>query len=160
MKCERCGGDAEVNVKTFVNGVMSEHWLCADCAAKAGFSVGPVGHISISISLKDLLPSMASQEASDSSCPECGLKWSQFKKTGLLGCGGCYEAFNDRLMPLIARVQGGQFHRGKRPMDDKGEVERLREELKAALEEEAYERAAVIRDRIRALEGGVPPACP
>ncbi|EHM09520.1 uncharacterized protein with conserved CXXC pairs [Thermanaerovibrio velox DSM 12556] len=157
MKCERCGREASVNIKALTNGVLREHWLCGECASKAGFSAGP---FSISISLKDLLPSMTSDEGVDLVCPSCGLRWSQFRKTGLLGCGGCYDAFRGRLMPLIARFQGGQFHRGKRPSDQQWELKRLREELKAALEEEAYERAAVIRDRIRALEGGVPPACP
>jgi len=38
-------------------------------------------------------------------------------------------------------------------------VERLKEELRRALEEEAYERAAVIRDRIREIEGGDRDAC-
>ena len=37
----------------------------------------------------------------------------------------------------------------------KREIDQLRQELQAAISAEAYERAAVLRDRIHALEGKI-----
>lgn len=96
-------------------------------------------------------------------------------ENGLLGCADCYDTLRDELLPVIKRAQGGRIrHTGRRPEgwikpQEKAEetaskpvvheeprmpadpIETLRAELKAAVEREEYERAAVLRDEIRSL---------
>jgi protein arginine kinase activator len=87
------------------------------------------------------------------------MTYTQFGEIGRLGCGQCYQAFAGQLWPLLRRVHGNSRHTGKVPVRAGGtlgfkrEIERLRQELHDAIGTEAYERAAVLRDRIHALEG-------
>nr|WP_243240466.1 UvrB/UvrC motif-containing protein [Clostridium cibarium] len=91
-------------------------------------------------------------------CKNCGLTYSQFKKSGQLGCSKCYESFNDLLSPRIKRIQGDLEHVGKIPVREGNEViqrkriKKLKEDLQKAVIKEEYERAAVLRDEIKLLE--------
>src|SRR5262249_41844412 len=51
-----------------------------------------------------------------STCAACGLTYASFRQTGYLGCPECYTAFEQQLVPLIARAhEGGTHHTGKSP---------------------------------------------
>ena len=90
-------------------------------------------------------------------CPKCGIAFSDFKSTGLLGCSYCYEHFSKSLIPTIKRVQGGLVHIGKVPANASQEVVSRRriDELKIKLRElialENFEEAAKVRDEINQL---------
>ncbi len=109
-------------------------------------------------------------KASDKTCSGCGMTYRQFRKNGRFGCDDCYQAFSEELQRLMKRIHGAQVHVGKRPcaasaveqdptpeatsgavlaIDDLGE---LRAELEKAVQAEAYEQAAALRDRIGQLE--------
>lgn len=106
------------------------------------------------------------------SCPQCGTTYADFEKTGKLGCPSCYEAFREKLRPLFKEVNGTNLHTGKKPdtpaadskpAEDKpeekketesAEVTELRNKLNEAIKNEEYEKAAEIRDKIKALKGG------
>ena len=68
------------------------------------------------------------------------------------------RAFDEQLAPLLRRIHGSSRHTGKVPRRSQGairfarELERLREELRLAVQREEFEKAAELRDRIRALE--------
>jgi len=91
-------------------------------------------------------------------CPSCGLSEAQFAKSGLLGCGDCYNQFAERLDPVFRRLHGTLKHTGKVPERTGGKVklsksiEKLKLQLKEAVEREEFEKAAEIRDQIRTLE--------
>jgi len=78
--------------------------------------------------------------------------------TGYLGCSECYSQFLPMLRPLIARIHGHAKHTGKVParagkaVRFRKELESLRDELRTMIEAEEYEKAALVRDRIRDLE--------
>ena len=61
-------------------------------------------------------------------------------------------------MGLVERIHGGTQHRGKVPnraterIAKQKELMELKEELKRAVAEEAYERAARLRDTVHKLE--------
>jgi protein arginine kinase activator len=102
-----------------------------------------------------------SKESSDpSSCPVCGLTWSSFKTTGLMGCPHDYELFEGKLTPLLKRAQeGATDHVGKVPSKRKTQENdrhvtsmRLRRELQKAIDAENYEQAARLRDQLKTLE--------
>ncbi len=152
MLCDSCKqNEAVVHRIVVINGQKNERHLCAKCAEAAG-----------SVAFK--LPSFAelmnvsfkSAEKEEEAACECGMTLSRFREGGLLGCPKCYETFREELMPVIERSQGGRRqHMGARPVMGAPaltELEKRREELRAAIEQEDYEQAARLRDAIRALE--------
>ena len=83
---------------------------------------------------------------------------TQYKEKGLLGCPTCYDTFQDELELIIAKVQDNHTqHVGRSPAHSTFEqnrnlqIRRLLKQLKAAVHEEQYEQAAVIRDQLRDL---------
>ena len=97
-------------------------------------------------------------------CPRCHTTWSQFSKSGHLGCPGCYEAFREQLQPMLLQVHGRVQHAGRRPLNtEKAQrVRSLQEELAYQMEQavalEDFETAATLRDRIKALSSSEAPA--
>jgi len=91
-------------------------------------------------------------------CPQCGTSDKEFRKQGRFGCATCYEAFAPHLVKLFKRIHGAQVHTGKRParqgqpQDIGEELSQLKQKLREAVAEEAYERAAALRDRISSTE--------
>jgi protein arginine kinase activator len=162
MKCEACRKqEASVAFTHIVENQKQTLHLCPACiAARQAGSVDPTS----------LPPSdgAASENPADSTgradaaaatrCPHCGMTYDEFRKGGRFGCPTCYEAFERQLDRLMKRIHGATVHRGKglpppRPQPQVTEdLAELRRQLAAAVAAEAYERAAEIRDRIRASQ--------
>jgi len=91
-------------------------------------------------------------------CPLCGRTFKEFINIGRFGCGACYNAFDAKIKPLMKQLHGAESHVGRGPHTDAQKVESvsheidLKEELKQAIAEEEYERAAEIRDKLKNLE--------
>lgn len=161
MKCQNCHKrDATVHLTEIKSGSKHEMHLCESCAAAKGLP--GKAHFSI----QDLLAGIASSQQSSSQkrrtkellCPSCELTISQFQSTGRFGCADCYKAFEAEIMPLIEKIHDSTQHVGKVPgraspeVALQKEVRHLQLELKKAVKEENYEKAAEIRDRIRRVE--------
>lgn len=95
-------------------------------------------------------------------CPVCGTTFGEFRRTGLLGCAGCYSAFREELCSTVRGIQGKLRHTGKRPEARAEEdydrmrayVTRkasLREQLEAAMREHDYIAARKLQQELRAL---------
>lgn len=167
MICDICNKNpATVHLTEIVDDQMTELHLCEDCARQKSESMES------QFGLSDLLAGMAefskpaSQEKEDATlkCKKCGLTYADFKKVGRLGCHECYESFKKYLGPLLKRIHGSNQHFGKSPhktedtkimqkaVDENSDLLALREKLKVAIESEAFEVAARLRDQIRELE--------
>lgn len=91
-------------------------------------------------------------------CSNCGITFREFRKQGRLGCPQCYSVFAVELQPLLENIHGESEHTGKFPKraPDSSvrqyELIRLRKELQAAVENEQYEAAAELRDRIASFD--------
>lgn len=91
-------------------------------------------------------------------CSVCNTSFEEYKKEGKLGCSKCYQAFEKELKPIIESIYGFSEHIGKYPknqfkdMDLVKTIEKLKEQLNLAIQEEEYEKAAEIRDEILKLE--------
>ena len=100
----------------------------------------------------------SAEGASSAVCGQCGLTYEEFRKVGRFGCQVCYEAFALQLERLFKRIHGATRHGGKgpqavaKPVNPGDELETLRQALCQAVADEAYEKAAEIRDRIAQLE--------
>lgn len=157
MTCEMCGKEeATVYYTEIVGGKMVELHLCEQCAKKKGLGKELAKS---TFSLADLLAGMAeelgdAEEDKDLRCASCGLSYGEFKKAGKLGCASCYQVFRQNLLPLLRRIHGSTHHSGKIISGGKGdlqtkrEIADLRKELRRAIDREAFEDAARLRDKI------------
>ncbi|HAL74574.1 MAG TPA: hypothetical protein DCM45_05705 [Clostridiales bacterium] len=176
MKCEKCKKqEATIHLSQTRNGVTTEHHLCESCAREQGISMnlqdyfgtasglfgsGMLGGGSI-FDTTGGIPAFGVAAAKTSVCPSCGMSYDEFRKSGLFGCSHCYEAFAERLDPLMRRVQGSTRHVGRKVCQTAGQQEQnllraklleLKKSLQQAVKAEAYEKAASLRDEIHTLE--------
>ena len=98
------------------------------------------------------------KELDSKQCPICGISFYEFRQEGRLGCPHDYVFFGNELEPLLINVHGDNKHIGKSPArgavdtETQTELIRLRREMKEAVEQEDYEQASELRDRIRNIE--------
>lgn len=167
MICQECGKrPATLHFTKIINGEKTEFHICESCAREKGEGIpGAPNSFSIHSLLSGLLdfestggPNFANQQQQTIRCEECGLTYTQFSKIGRFGCSACYQQFADKLDPLLKRVHGSTVHMGKIPKRSGGqiqckrEIEQLRRDLQMQIEQEEFESAARLRDRIRELE--------
>ena len=157
MKCDRCGKPSVYRSTFIVNGVSQTTNLCRDCAMKEG--------VFNSDSLFDNMFSPFFQDfqlgsVKDIVCPVCKTSLKEFKTKGILGCSNCYETFVNEIKDIVEKIAPNSSHkpamiskpRAKRQTKAE-KIERLKEELKIAVQEERYEDAGKIKKQIKALEG-------
>ncbi len=172
MLCDKCKtNQATVHIKQNINGKVREYDLCDKCAAASnifndanmsfdnlfeGFLNG-MGHGGM------LYGSSPYSNKGTDVCSGCGFTFDDFINGGKLGCPQCYDTFRDRLRGVLRNIQGGARHTGKGSAEArriKAEVapkelteeEKLKNELDTAIKNEEYEKAAQLRDQIRALK--------
>lgn len=93
-------------------------------------------------------------------CPVCSSTWEDFNKTGKFGCGECYKVFEGGAERVLRQIHSSSQHAGKIPSKSGAEVkakrrlENLKKELKEAVANEDYERAAKLHNQIKELEAG------
>ncbi len=124
-----------------------------------------LGDLSLSALLQTLIGQHVGPETealSRLTCPICGLKYMEFRKEGRLGCPSDYAAFKAGLLPILRRVHRSIRHVGKvphkrRPSGPAAELLDLRQRLRRAVQTEAFEEAARLRDMIRDKEAAHEP---
>ena len=149
MLCERCGKNpATVSYMEEINGNKVGYNLCEKCYSEF------FGSFNSSVD-NDILAGLIGQSPRKRirSCPVCGASYSDFERTGLLGCAACYDVFKEELMPYIERIQGRVVHVGKvgqdaREQDLTRKLSRLQEELELAVRERRYADAQRINLKI------------
>lgn len=162
MVCDTCRErDAVVHLTQIVESVVSQVHLCEQCAAARGIETTvsaepkhPLGDF-----LQAVQQQTAQMPGDAARCAYCGTSLRDFRASGRLGCAQCYGAFEQSLRELLRRVHGSTRHEGwRRAVADPDVVTReytietLRGRLARAIEGEAFEEAAALRDQIRGLE--------
>lgn len=152
MLCDDCKQrPASIFFKDIVGDQENILHLCEECARKRGLLNDKKP------SLIELLNKMSEKISRDDYkvvCPVCCLSLAEFRKIGRFGCSNCLTVFEPYIRTLIKEVQESEKHIGKRAKTGSRraiEIFRLREELRRALEKEAYEEAAQIRDKLKIL---------
>lgn len=160
MMCDQCNSRmANVVITQIVGGKQIKLYLCDKCA-NLNENMLNNEYISLRQFLNQLMNAKVNGPRNSISCDKCGMTLEDFKKNSKVGCAHCYEMFKDYFGSLIRRIYGNSIHTGKRPgksiKDNQiaSKINRLTQELKAAIEEEAYERAAMLRDEIKLLKEG------
>ncbi|MCX6825883.1 MAG: UvrB/UvrC motif-containing protein [candidate division Zixibacteria bacterium] len=135
--------------------------LCKDCAGKRGFH-SPLDNVPFPLAeiLSGLMQQQFTQKTEpvvDIKCPHCGLTFEEFTHQGRFGCGECYKEFRPQLEPIMRKIHGSSLHKGKLPLSSVEpplpvkEEKRIEAELKKAIETEDFERAADLRDKLKAF---------
>lgn len=170
MLCQHCKkNEATTVVKTMINGEYAEYRLCHECAHELGYdSMFPDFSADFGGLLSSFFSNALPAISGAAHCNTCGSTLNDIKRTGKVGCADCYDTFFSELMPTIRNIHGNTEHKGKHPNaieytvneDKKDQTESvedkiaaLRAELKKAIEDENFERAAQLRDEIKELEG-------
>lgn len=166
MLCERCKKNtATVFYEENINGESRSYSLCSECAAEMKKSGELSGFFPFSGlgSMHDQLfgglfgisePTAKTRKA----CTLCGSTFTDFQKNGKTGCPECYKTFKDELKSTIRSIHGNVNHIGRAPAkfrksrEKENELKALKAQLKEAIANEDFETAAMLRDRIRAME--------
>lgn len=166
MLCQNCHQrESTLHLTKIVNGVATQIFLCQECAQKMqgfGFNMYP-GMVS------EFLQAMFGMEQSgepgqietaieQEKCPGCGRTFQQIQQAGRMGCSKCYDKFGAQIDQILRRIHGSGTHVGKVPVrtgtsiKNKQVISRLRSELQESIQKEEFEKAALLRDRIKELE--------
>ena len=160
MNCDVCkASQATVFLTQIVDGKMQKVNLCEACSKEKGVT-DPTG-----FALADLLLGLGAAQEMErggtvQKCPSCGFSQADFKKTGRLGCGACYQTFSDGLATLLKGMHKGTAHVGKVParalqsIERETQVRSLQRDLRKAVASEDYESAAQLRDQLKQFDGG------
>ena len=122
MLCDNCGKrEANVRYSENINGRRKELNLCEECSKKLGitnmnFNM-PIdfssffGEFMEDFATPDFIPLL--NQVKTLKCDQCGYTFDDIVNTGKLGCGNCYSVFEERLDPIIKRIQGSNKHVGR-----------------------------------------------
>jgi protein arginine kinase activator len=160
--CQICKkAPATISVTQILNGEKKHLMLCEKCAEAKGalhslsdlssfFEKALSGVLGIQLEKPE-------PRGEELECPGCHMTLSRFEREGLLGCPQCYETFKDELAVLLRRMHGSNKHIGTQPRhlrsaQPRVELEKLRQQLRLAVESEKYELAAKYRDMIKNIE--------
>lgn len=127
MECSECGKSPAGRYTFNEGGARAERVLCKRCYERL-----------ISQSAPAFFRFLSAVKESALSCSMCGTTLCSVKRTGLVGCAGCYSAFREQLAPALSYIQWDSRHEGKRPSEDaekKYDVLREREALITAIRE-------------------------
>lgn len=156
MICDICGvRDAMVVVQQVSNNVRKEVHLCLQCAAQRGLSTH---NGKLEMSLAGLFDSISNNKKNQRHCPVCGTSSGELTKNQRLGCPECYNIFSEDLRHILEERGVGGTYTGSMPqrLANFKSVLVDRMQLKVKLEQsvaqEEYEKAAMYRDRLKALD--------
>ncbi len=164
MQCDQCGErPAAIHLTQIVSNSVTTVHLCEVCAAEKGVQTEAGA---AKLPLADFLATVGKGAAGalppgkdGGVCSSCGGTLQDFRETGRLGCPDCYSTFEPHLRTLLRRIHGSSRHMGSayvephaEPLDRERMLRDLRDKLRRAVEEENFELAAELRDRIRGIE--------
>lgn len=162
MLCDDCHeSDAVVQLTTIKDNVVMQLHLCERCAAQRGVetTVNTMPKHPLGEFLQSVQQQVVAGSRDTGTCPFCGSTMADFRTTGRWGCPRCYSTFEPEIRELLRRVQGSSHHVGRTYQAPQGEAaERaavlgeLRDRLRRAIDNEHFELAADLRDRIRVME--------
>src|SRR6516225_1570242 len=105
MKCQKCTKAATLHITEVVaDDQFEELHLCEECANKYLYEPqqkggGVKGALTGPVEESDEVSALNQRE-----CPQCGIKFVEFRNTGRLGCPHDYEEFREELAPLLENI--------------------------------------------------------
>lgn len=182
MICQKCGkNNAEIYYKQTINGKSEEYALCTHCAEELkntgkldikipslfddfGFGIGGKGIFGLEEMFGLPASNAVKLQTEKKRCTLCSSTFDELVKSGRVGCSECYKVFNDELRNSIESIHGKAVYVGRNTVKDEKEskknnektkedrINNLKKELEKAILEQEFERAAELRDEIRAAD--------
>ena len=178
MLCDNCGkNEATVVYTENINGIKREMHLCQKCSKELGIDkINFNMPIDFSSFFGDMLEDFQTPEfmplynnLKQLKCKNCGFAFDDIINTGQFGCANCYDTFQNEVDKILRKIQGVDRHIGrigkiseniieKTNNENKeqkvlSEIDKLKKELKDSIKKEDYEKAAILRDEIKKIEG-------
>jgi protein-arginine kinase activator protein McsA len=112
-KCMKCDNPATHKITKIVKGKVYDLFLCDEHAQ----IFSPYIKKSAPANLVEILHQLLKQQEQlltekGPICPNCGLAYGAYRKTLLLGCSDCYEAFEQLLVNDLRKMHGAISHYG------------------------------------------------
>lgn len=167
MLCDGCKQrEAGIVLHMVTNGQVATRSLCADCAHKAHMEMNRAFN-TMGMQMEGL-QGMVEQQAQEKiriprmMCSSCRTAIEAIEYSTILGCAQCYGAFESQVVDYLSDVKPQDSQREQHtdplaPMPVLSAAE-LDARLQEALRAENFERAAELRDQIRALARELPDA--
>ncbi len=157
MLCSLCHENEAVLFLEQVSPFKKKLNLCVECARRYNVSSDAQ---SIGRAIASLFQSFVRNDESDSKklCPVCAISLQEIKKRRMVGCPECYSIFKDDLDPIFKNIGVSTQYTGSMPKRLRGFSSVLTQrisiqgKLEESIQNEDYEKAAVYRDYLRALE--------
>ncbi len=167
MLCQKCKSkNATSHIHYVLNGVVRDTYLCSDCAKQ--YRNDQLYDGDIFKMLSNILNDSIGNADITTKCNVCGTEFNEIRRTGKVGCSNCYKVFEKQLSPTVARLHGKTVHIGKKPQSVEPTVQPTKEEssvdakeqrikslkmqMAEAIKNEEFEKAAELRDLIKAEE--------
>lgn len=148
MLCQKCKkNQATHHTREVIGGEEYDYYYCDACYADlCGSMYSDSG---------DLLFAVLGGKRAKV-CPECGMSYREYEKTGLVGCAKCYHAFQAELLPIINRIHGKSRHIGKlnqtsTEQEISRQIANLQDLLEQALIGHRYQEASELNAQIKEL---------
>jgi len=161
MLCDICGeNEAVLYIEQTNANTKRKLNLCFECAREHGVSPDSktIGK-SLSLLFDSLLKTKSQAKAEDTRlCPVCGASVSEIKLTRKAGCPECYSIFRNEVNEVFNKIGVLPPYKGTLPKRLKNFRSVLTDriviqaKLEESLKKEDYEKAAVYRDYLKALE--------
>lgn len=159
MLCEKCKQfKACYHSTLIVNGQETSKHLCEKCAELEGLFKEDL----FMDNFKVFNAFLGLEDSNEAKCNKCGWTLREFKRSGLLGCNECYNAFSKEIEDSVKRIQPYEQHKTdsiefnvteeKKTNTKHKQLVDLRKQLQQAIKEEKYEDAGVINKKIKKLE--------
>ncbi len=155
--CQQCKKrPATRNYYETVGGETVALHLCEQCYA---YRYGELENSTAAAILSGLFAE--TKPVRNKACKVCGTRFSDYERTGLLGCPSCYDVFKEQLMPSIESIQGKTYHVGKgggshsREHDLRLRLKSLQEQLEAALTRGDYVAASRLNRQMTAIKRAI-----
>ncbi|MBR1536597.1 MAG: UvrB/UvrC motif-containing protein [Treponema sp.] len=161
MICDLCGeNEAVLFIEQTNENTKRKLNLCFECARINGVSPDSktIGR-SLALLFDSILGRNKTQKAKDDRvCPVCGISVSEIKMTRRAGCPECYSIFKNEVTEVFKKIGVVPPYKGTLPKRLKHFRSVLTDriviqaKLEESLKREDYEKAAVYRDYLKALE--------
>lgn len=165
MLCEHCHeNEAKISYTIVEGNDTKQMHVCPSCFQEflaEQFPSSQIPPLDIQPMIQELLSLFHGKDAEEEegrTCRVCGRSLKEFRKTGMFGCDNCYNTFAEELNALLPRMQGADHHVGAMPeafrrnREASEKEQALKDRLDAAVADERYEDAALLRDEIKALK--------
>lgn len=157
MICDICR-ERDANVFLEMQGPSSKKKIniCMECATKLGIPDNPSSVAELFKKLEKIEKEQL--ESENKMCPVCGIHLSTIKKNKVVGCPECYSIFKEHIKEILKNYGVKEVYTGSMPKRLKSFKSVLNDriilqtKLEESLKTEDYEKAAIYRDYLKALE--------